>query len=195
MAVPSAPNVYIGGDHRWGSDGGAAIMTMPSESVTKVTAIISQTSGGAAIETVETTVKTSSDQFADRWALSWPTTGITSSPYYVRVTSTNSDGTGPAKEIAPYIYLPPSITVTYPANGATVASAAVTMAWTVSSDDGVSWQRVTIAQNGSVLCSEELDGTARSFAVPSSVVFETGKSYTFTVEARSTHGVDPRTSP
>lgn len=191
MAVPSISTYLISnGSHRYGSIGGAAVMTTPSDAVTKVSAIISQTSGGAAIETVETTVKVSSDQFADRWALDWHTTGITSSPYYVLMWATNADGDGPTREVAPYIYLPPTISITTPANGSTVTSAAVTMAWTVSADDGVSWQRVTVAQGGTVLCSEELDGTARQLAVPSSVVFETGKSYTFTVEARSVHGID-----
>lgn len=191
MAAPSISTFILSNSsHYYGSEGGAAVMTSPSDAVTKVSAIISQTSGGAAIETVDTSVKVSSDQFADRWALSWHTTGITSSPYYVRMWATNADGDGAVREVAPYIYLPPTISITTPADNSTLTSAAVTMQWTVSADDGVSWQRVTVAHGGTVLCSEELPGTARQYAVPSSAVFETGQSYTFTVEARSVHGVD-----
>ena len=190
MAAPSAPNVYIGGNHKWGSDGVAAITTTPSESVTKVTAIISQTSGGAAIETVETSTKTSSDQFADRWALSWPTTGITSSPYYVRVRSTNADGNGPFKEIAPYIYFPPTVAVTAPVNGSTLTSASVTMAWTASDPYGISAQRVTVLHGADVLLDESVSESDTSYAVPSSVAFLDGESYTFRVTARNGNGME-----
>ena len=191
MAVPSISTYSISnGSHRYGSIGGAAVMTSPSDSVTKVSAIISQTSGGAAIETVETTVKTSSDQFADRWALSWHTTGITSSPYYVTMWATNADGNGPTREVAPYIYFPPTVAITAPANGSTLASASVTMAWTASDPYGISAQRVTVLHGASVLLDEAVGESDTSYAVPSSVAFLDGESYTFRVTARNGNGME-----
>lgn len=191
MAVPSISTYSISnGSHRYGSIGGAAVMTSPSDSVTKVSAIISQTSGGAAIETVETTVKTSSDQFADRWALSWPTTGITSSPYYVKMWATNADGNGPTREVAPYIYFPPTVAITAPANGSTLSSASVTMAWTASDPYGISAQRVTVLHGADVLLDESVSESATSYAVPSSVAFLDGESYTFRVTARNGNGME-----
>ena len=191
MAAPSISTYILSNSsHYYGSEGGAAVMTSPSDSVTKVSAIISQTSGGAAIETVDTTVKTSSDQFADRWALSWPTAGIASSPYYVRMWATNSDGDGTVREVAPYIYFPPSVAVTAPVNGSTLTSASVTMAWTASDPYGISAQRVTVLHGADVLLDESVSESDTSYAVPSSVAFLDGESYTFRVTARNGNGME-----
>lgn len=189
MAAPSISTYILSSSsHYYGSEGGAAVMTSPSDSVTKVSAIISQTSGGAAIETVDTTVKTSSDQFADRWALTWPTAGITASPYYVRMWATNSDGDGAVCEVAPYIYFPPSVSVTSPADGSTLTDSSVTMAWTAADDYGISYQRVSVSHDGTELWGAEVEGN--SIAVPSSVVFEDGESYSFSVMARNGKGME-----
>ena len=189
MAAPSISTYILSNSsHYYGSEGGAAVMTSPSDSVTKVSAIISQTSGGAAIETVDTTVKTSSDLYADRWALTWPTAGITASPYYVRMWATNSDGDGATREVAPYIYFPPSVSVTSPVDGSTLTDSSVTMAWTATDDYGISYQRVSISHDGTELWGAEVEGN--SIAVPSSVVFENGESYSFSVTARNGKGME-----
>ena len=189
MAAPSISTYILSNSsHYYGSEGGAAVMTSPSDSVTKVSAIISQTSGGAAIETVETTVKTSSDLYADRWALTWPTAGITASPYYVRMWATNSDGDGAVREVAPYIYFPPSVSVTSPADGSTLTDSSVTMAWTATDDYGISYQRASVSHDGTELWGAEVEGN--SIAVPSSVVFENGESYSFSVMARNGKGME-----
>ena len=189
MAAPSISTYILSSSsHYYGSEGGAAVMTSPSDSVTKVSAIISQTSGGAAIETVDTTVKTSSDLYADRWALTWPTAGIASSPYYVRMWATNSDGDGAVREVAPYIYFPPSVSVTSPADGSTLTDSSVTMAWSASDDYGISYQRVSVSHDGTELWGAEVEGN--SIAVPSSVVFEDGESYSFSVTARNGKGME-----
>ena len=189
MAAPSISTYILSNSsHYYGSEGGAAVMTSPSDSVTKVSAIISQTSGGAAIETVDTTVKTSSDLYADRWALTWPTAGITASPYYVRMWATNSDGDGATREVAPYIYFPPSVSVTSPVDGSTLTDSSVTMAWTATDDYGISYQRVSISHDGTELWGAEVEGN--SIAVPSSVVFENGESYSFSVMARNGKGME-----
>ena len=189
MAAPSISTYILSNSsHYYGSEGGAAVMTSPSDSVTKVSAIISQTSGGAAIETVDTTVKTSSDLYADRWALTWPTAGITASPYYVRMWATNSDGDGATREVAPYIYFPPSVSVTSPVDGSTLTDSSVTMAWTATDDYGISYQRVSISHDGTELWGAEVEGN--SIAVPSSVVFEDGESYSFSVMARNGKGME-----
>ena len=189
MAAPSISTYILSNSsHYYGSEGGAAVMTSPSDSVTKVSAIISQTSGGAAIETVDTTVKTSSDLYADRWALTWPTAGITASPYYVRMWATNSDGDGAVREVAPYIYFPPSVSVTSPADGSTLTDSSVTMAWSASDDYGISYQRASVSHDGTELWGAEVGGN--SIAVPSSVVFEDGESYSFSVTARNGKGTE-----
>ena len=189
MAAPSISTYILSNSsHYYGSEGGAAVMTSPSDSVTKVSAIISQTSGGAAIETVETTVKTSSDLYADRWALTWPTSGIASSPYYVRMWATNSDGDGAVREVAPYIFFPPSVSVTSPANGSTLTDSSVTMAWSASDDYGISYQRASVSHDGTELWGAEVEGN--SIAVPSSIVFEDGESYSFSVMARNGKGME-----
>lgn len=189
MAAPSISTYILSNSsHYYGSEGGAAVMTSPSDSVTKVSAIISQTSGGAAIETVDTTVKTSSDLYADRWALTWPTAGITASPYYVRMWATNSDGDGAVREVAPYIYFPPSVSVTSPVDGSTLTDSSVTMAWTATDDYGISYQRVSVSHDGTELWGAEVGGN--SIAVPSSVVFEDGESYSFSVMARNGKGME-----
>ena len=189
MAAPSISTYILSNSsHYYGSEGGAAVMTSPSDSVTKVSAIISQTSGGAAIETVDTTVKTSSDLYADRWALTWPTAGIASSPYYVRMWATNSDGDGAVREVAPYIYFPPSVSVTSPVDGSTLTDSSVTMAWSASDDYGISYQRVSVSHDGTELWGAEVEGN--SIAVPSSVVFENGESYSFSVMARNGKGME-----
>ena len=189
MAAPSISTYILSSSsHYYGSEGGAAVMTSPSDSVTKVSAIISQTSGGTAIETVDTTVKTSSDLFADRWALTWHTAGITASPYYVRMWATNSDGDGTVREVAPYIYFPPSVSVTSPVDGSTLTDSSVTMAWTATDDYGISYQRVSVSHDGAELWGAEVEGS--SIAVPSSVVFENGESYSFSVMARNGKGME-----
>lgn len=189
MAAPSISTYILSSSsHYYGSEGGAAVMTSPSDSVTKVSAIISQTSGGAAIETVDTTVKTSSDLYADRWALSWHTAGITASPYYVRMWATNSDGDGTVREVAPYIYFPPAVSVTSPVDGSTLTDSSVTMAWTAADDYGISYQRASVSHDGTELWGAEVEGN--SIAVPSSVVFENGESYSFSVTARNGKGME-----
>ena len=191
MAVPSISTYMLRtGSHYYGSTGGASVDTNPSYSVTKVTAIVSQTSGGAAIETVDTTVKVSSDQFADRWAVQWPTTGISSSPYYVRFYATNADGDGPEREVNPYIYFPPAVAITAPANASTLTSGTVTMAWTAYDDYGISAQTVSVLHGADVLLEESVGENDTTYAIPSSVSFVDGESYTFRVTARNGKGME-----
>lgn len=187
MAVPSAPTALISG-HKWGEDARAQVETQTADAATSVTAVISQTPGGAAIETVTTSTKAASYPRIEYWYLSWPTTGITSSPYYITIYATNSDGDGTPAEISTYIYFPPSVSVTSPANGSTLTDSSVTMAWTATDDYGISYQRASVSHDGTELWGAEVEGN--SIAVPSSVVFENGESYSFSVTARNGKGME-----
>lgn len=188
MAVPSAPTVYIGGGHRPDVEAYAQIETLTSDAVTSVTVIVSQTQGGAAIETVTSDRKSASYPRYETWYVHYHTTGITSSPYYITAYGTNADGDGTPTVVSTYIYFPPSVSIAFPTDGATLTRSAVTMEWTATDPTGISYQRVSVSHDGTELWGVEVDGS--SAAIPSSVIFDNGESYTFSVTARNGRGME-----
>ena len=188
MAVPSAPTVYIGGGHKPNVEAYAQVETLTSDAVTSVTVIISQTQGGAAIETVTSSSISASYPRYETWYVHYHTTGITSSPYYITAYGTNADGDGTPTVVSTYIYFPPSVSITFPTDGATLTRSAVTMEWTATDPTSISYQRVSVSHDGTELWGVETDGS--SVAIPSSVIFDSGESYTFSVTARNGRGME-----
>lgn len=188
MAVPSAPTVYIGGGHKPDVEAYAQIETLTSDAVTSVTVIVSQTQGGAAIETITSSSKSASYPRYEVWYVHYHTTGVTSSPYYITVYGTNASGDGTPTVVSTYIYFPPSVSITSPTDGATLTRSAVTMEWTATDPTGISYQRVSVSHDGTELWGVEVDGS--SAAIPSSVIFDSGESYAFSVTARNGRGME-----
>ena len=148
------------------------------------TVSISQTSGGAVLWSTVLT----SPAWSNTWYAEFPTDQLTASPYYITIVGTNSDGTSPAKVVEATIWTPPTVSITSPANGATLTSSAVTMTWTATDTYGISYQRVSVLKGGTELWGAEVEGS--SAEVPQTVVFEDGESYSFSVTARNGKGME-----
>ena len=190
MAVPPSPSgFWVRGTRKLGEVQNVTFDCGSGDTLAETVHIsLSQTDGGTPVWSAVL----DGPAWLSTWYTEFPTDSLTSSPCYLTAYGVNSSGTGPSATVGVNLFTAPTVAVTAPANGATLTSASVTMAWTVSDDtgSGISDQSVTIAHGSDIIFSASVGYKSRSYEVPSSVVFEDGESYTFTVTASNFKAMD-----
>ena len=188
MAAPATPtNLWVAGSPKLGSPVYCSCSCDDAETITYT---LREAAGDPVLFTVTSSQRAAAGYGA--WYYWLPTDQLVNGTGYVEVYATNSDGTSGTASFAFTVHLPPAVTVTAPAGGATISSLPMTVSWTASSDDGLSVLFVAIADGDGNLAYGSNPATwETSVSIGSDeIVLSDGVVYTVTVGARSGYGMD-----